>query len=59
MEGGTLDLNKIHTPTGWVTIEELVRFLISELRVKPVSSKWAEIVAASEMRFREEFTAAR
>lgn len=59
LDGGTLDLNKIHTPTGWVTIEELVRFLIAELRVKPVSSKWAEIVAVSERRFREEFTGAR
>ena len=28
-----LDLNRVHTPTGWVTIEELIRFLIHELGV--------------------------
>jgi hypothetical protein len=50
-----LDLNKIHTPTGWVTIEELIRFLVVELGVKPVDDKWPEVVAASEKRFRDDF----
>jgi hypothetical protein len=28
---GELDLNKTHLPTGWVTFEEVIRFLIFDL----------------------------
>jgi hypothetical protein len=51
-----LDLNRLHTPTGWVTIEELLRFLIIELGVEPMSAEWPRIVANSEDLFFHEFS---
>lgn len=58
-ETHTLDLNKIHTPSGWVTIEELLRFLIVELGVSPASPDWPTIVADSEDVFFQEFSGKR
>ena len=48
-----LDTNKLHIPTGWVTVEEVIRFLIHELRVKPRTHKWDGDLLASERLFRE------
>jgi hypothetical protein len=54
-----LDLNRSHTPTGFVTIEELIRFTIVELGTKPVGKNWPEILGESERRFYEDFTTQR
>ncbi len=54
-----LDLDKIHTPSGWVTIEELIRFLIVELGVAPVSPTWPKVVAESEDVFFQRFSGKR
>jgi hypothetical protein len=43
-----VNLAKVHIPTGWVTIEELLRFLISELGVKTKSKNWDSILRKSE-----------
>jgi hypothetical protein len=51
--GGVLDLNKIHLPSGWITVEEVVRFLITELKVKPFSDDWDDLLQKSEEKFRE------
>ena len=57
---GRLDLNKAHLPTGWVTIEEVLRFLINDLGVKPpCGASWATVLAESEAKFYEEFTSKR
>jgi hypothetical protein len=53
-----LDLNRAHTPTGWVTIEELLRFLIRDLGV-PANSDWPDIVSEGEDKFFEDFTSKR
>jgi len=56
----SLDLNKAHVPTGWVTIEEVIRFLLVDLGVKaPCGSAWPEVLEASERKFYEEFTSKR
>ncbi|HKE17872.1 MAG TPA: hypothetical protein VKB80_23510 [Kofleriaceae bacterium] len=52
----TLDLRRCHLATGWVTIESVLRFVIYELDVAPASPGWHEELAASECRFRREFT---
>lgn len=52
-----LDLNKLHTPSGWVTIEELLRFLIFELEVKAATPEWPALLAQSEIVFFREFSA--
>jgi predicted ATPase len=58
--GRTLDLNKLHVPTGWTTIEEVIRFLIHDLEVKPpCGDEWHDLLAESERAFYENFTSKR
>jgi hypothetical protein len=48
-----LTLARLHIPTGRVAFEEVVRLLITELRVEPNRDDWREILRDSEDRFRE------
>lgn len=50
---GNLDLDALHLSTGWVTIEEIIRFLIVEVGVKPKSTDWNADLFASEEKFKE------
>ena len=43
---------KKHIPTGWVLLEEVIRFLIHELDVDPLSEDWDDILQESEEQFR-------
>jgi len=53
---GGIDLNKAHLPTGWVPVEEVIRFLIVELGVEPPCGKeWPRKLAESERAFCEEY----
>lgn len=57
---GRLDLDKIHLPTGWVTMEEVIRFAIVELGVKPpCGAEWPDVLSESERVFFEDFTGKR
>lgn len=49
----TLDAEALHIPTGWITVEEVVRFLIHELGVRPRSRNWDALLRESEQKFRE------
>jgi hypothetical protein len=44
---------KLHIPTGWVTIENVIRFLITDLGVPPLTENWDEVLRESEKQFRE------
>lgn len=57
--GASFDLKRLHTPTGWVTIEEVIRFLIADLGVDPLRENWQELLADSERRLYEDFTSKR
>ncbi len=46
-KGKTIELNKVHLPTGWVPIEDVIRFLIVDLQVKPADPAWDSILGAS------------
>jgi hypothetical protein len=59
LSGGLLDMNRAHAPSGWVTIEELLRFIIVDLGVVPVTRNWPQVIEESEKRFYEEFTSKR
>jgi hypothetical protein len=60
IQGGHLDLNKLHTPTGWVTTEEVARFLIHDLGVTPpAGDTWPAVLMESERAFYEDFTGKR
>jgi hypothetical protein len=51
-----LDLDKAHVPTGWVTIESVLRFLIADLGVSPPCGEaWSTVLEESERAFFEEF----
>jgi hypothetical protein len=55
-----LDLNKAHVPTGWVTMEEVIRFLIVDLGVAPpCGDSWPEKLHESEEKFYTDFTSKR
>lgn len=55
---GKIDLNRVHLPTGWVLIEEVFRFLIHELEMKPpCGNEWPDVLHTSEKMFREKFHA--
>lgn len=57
---GWLFMDRAHIPTGWVTMEEIIRFLIRDLEVRPpCGSDWPDVLAKSEKRFFEEFTSKR
>jgi hypothetical protein len=43
---------KTHIPTGWVLLEEVIRFLIHELGVDSLSEDWDDILKKSEEQFR-------
>lgn len=47
------DLEELHLPTGWITVEEVIRFLIADLNVKPKSTNWDEILQESEELFKQ------
>jgi hypothetical protein len=46
-------LSKLHIPTGGVTIEHVIRFLIADLGVPPLAEHWQEELRASERVTRE------
>ncbi|MBI3973577.1 MAG: hypothetical protein HY332_20070 [Chloroflexi bacterium] len=50
-----IDLAKVHVPTGWVTIEQVIRFLIADLGVKPLcgADKWEQVLHEGERKFLE------
>lgn len=48
-----LSFEDLHLPSGWITIEEVIRFLIQELEVTPESSDWDAILKESEQSFRQ------
>jgi len=51
--GQTISLKRAHIPTGWVTLEEVIRFIINDLGVKPKSDDWDKILLKSEEQFRD------
>lgn len=46
-----LATDKLHVPTGRTSFESVVRFLVTDLRVKPARTDWEAIVKESEDRF--------
>jgi hypothetical protein len=44
---------KFHVPTGWVTMESVIRFAVTDLRVPPAKSNWRQILSESEEQFKQ------
>lgn len=49
------NLQHWHPPTGWVTLEEVLRFCIVDLGVIPLSDRWSQILRESDERFKADF----
>jgi hypothetical protein len=47
-------LNDFHLPTGYVAIEDILRFTIVDLEVAPLSGDWDAILKESSGDFREQ-----
>lgn len=41
-------LSKVHLPTGRITLEQFLRFLIVELNVKPLRNDWERVLDGTE-----------
>jgi hypothetical protein len=52
----TLTLHKLHLPTGRVSLESVVRFLIHDLEVIPRRPDWERVLEQHEQAFRQERT---
>lgn len=50
------DLGKAHFPTGRVSIEEVLRFAVRELGVRPGTTNWETILEETERDFHEKKT---
>ena len=37
-------VSKAHLPTGYVTLGEIIRFLIRDLQIQPVPNNWEDIL---------------
>jgi len=46
----------MHTPTGWVLIEDVLRFLLTDMEVEPASPEWEDVIAESRETFFEKFS---
>ncbi len=45
---GHEDLHRTHIPTGRISIEEVIRFVITELRVEPLRGDWEKVLSEAE-----------
>ena len=54
--GDGVGLNELHLPTGYVVIEDVIRFCINDLEVEPLSAEWHTVLEESYERFRSEST---
>jgi hypothetical protein len=47
-----LNLKQLHVSTGYVTLEEVIRFLLSELGLRARNRRWDNLLRKSERQFR-------
>lgn len=55
--GSGISLNDLHLPTGFVPVEEVLRFCIHDLGVAPLSEDWNGVLENSRRRFKVDPTA--
>lgn len=55
LPGGRMHFTRLHMPSGYVVIEDVLRFLIHDLGVRPRSKDWHDALIESEKQFKETF----
>jgi hypothetical protein len=53
--GGKMNFDRLHTPSSYVVIEDVIRFLLHDLKVRPQSKNWHELLLESDKKFKEDF----
>jgi len=53
--GQSVSMNSLHFPSGYVALEDIIRFCIHDLGVKPLNSDWDSILIDSYKAFRAKF----
>jgi len=48
-------LNDLHLPTGYVLLEEIIRFCIVDLGVRTLDADWNKTLEDSEEKFKKSF----
>ena len=48
-----LNLHRKHIPSGRVTLEDVIHWLIEELKVKPLRKDWEQVLADAKEHFKE------
>lgn len=54
--GGGVLLQHLHLPTGYVVLEDVIRFCINDLEVVPLDGGWHDVLEESYELFRSEST---
>jgi hypothetical protein len=49
-----LSLNDLHLPTGYVALEDIIRFCLVDLRARRLSTDWHKILQESYQQFKQE-----
>lgn len=55
LPGGKMNFNRLHTPSGYVVIEDVLRYLINDLGVVAQTRSWHNALIESEKQFKEHF----
>lgn len=55
LPGGKMNFDRLHTPSGYVVIEDVLRYLFNDLKVKPQSRDWHDLLIESEKKFKRDF----
>lgn len=55
LRDGALTLDDLHVPTGFTTVEEVLRFCLTDLGVEPLSAEWDRVLTESYERFKTDF----
>jgi len=55
----TVSLNDLHLPTGYVTLEDVIRFCVHDLGVPAIRSDWNDILIQSYREFKDQFVGGR
>ncbi len=53
LDGPGASLHKMHVPTGRVSFEAVIRFLVEDLGAEPARKDWKEVLADAEGRFKK------
>lgn len=55
LPGGKMNWDRLHTPSGYVVVEDVIRFVIHDLKVRPRTKEWHDLLMDSNNKFKMDF----